>query len=197
MGNVQILSTLQNKSMQKKAVHMSSSTVFLAVCSDDGHVEELINSSLLLNPHRLTYELKPDVNFNENLDTYFSSKLKEKEQALTVDEKNNIIKLANDLKQRQEAIDDVNILPKVTISDIPLKREYTEIKISKGNRSIYEVGTNGLIYSDTKFKDYFDRYEITLKKRNQAKIRFESFKAFRDDLRTKVVNEREMAKHNL
>ena len=56
---------------------------------------------------------------------------------------------------------------------------------------------NGLIYSDTKFKDYFDRYEMTLKKRNQSKIRFESFKAFRDDLRTKVVNEREMAKHNL
>jgi len=119
--------------------------------SDDGYVEELINSSLLLNPHRLTYELKPDVNFNENLDTYFSSKLKEKEQALTVDEKNNIIKLADDLKQRQEAIDDVDILPKVTISDIPLKRKYTEIKKSKGNRSIYEVGTNGLIYSDFLF----------------------------------------------
>jgi hypothetical protein len=54
---------------------------------------------------------------------------------------------------------------------------------------------NGLIYSDTKFKDYFDRYERTLKERNRSKIRFESFKAFRDDLRTKVVNERELAKH--
>jgi len=54
---------------------------------------------------------------------------------------------------------------------------------------------NGLIYSNTKFKDYFDRYERTLKQRNQSKIRFESFKAFRDDLRTKVVNERELAKH--
>jgi len=54
---------------------------------------------------------------------------------------------------------------------------------------------NGLIYSDEKFKDYFDRYERTLKERNRAKIRFESFKAFRDDLRTKVVNERELAKH--
>tara|TARA_X000001388_G_scaffold33953_1_gene23999 strand:- start:399 stop:761 length:363 start_codon:yes stop_codon:yes gene_type:complete len=64
-----------------------------------------------------------------------------------------------------------------------------------GYKNITEL--NGLIYSDTKFKDYFDRYEMTLKKRNQSKIRFESFKAFRDDLRTKVVNEREMAKHNL
>ena len=56
---------------------------------------------------------------------------------------------------------------------------------------------NGLIYSDKKFKDYFDRYEMTLKKRNQSKIRFDSFIAFRNDLRTKVVSEREMTKHNL
>ena len=64
-----------------------------------------------------------------------------------------------------------------------------------GYKNITEL--NGYIYSDTKFKDYFDRYERTLKQRNRAKIRFESFKAFRDDLRTKVVNERELAKHNL
>jgi len=54
---------------------------------------------------------------------------------------------------------------------------------------------NGLIYSDKKFKDYLDRYQRTLKERNRSKIRFESFKAFRDDLRTTVVNERELAKH--
>jgi hypothetical protein len=50
MGNVQILSTLQNKAMQKKAVHMSSSTVFLAVCSGDGHVDtevSLLNHFIL------------------------------------------------------------------------------------------------------------------------------------------------------
>ncbi|MDC0014561.1 insulinase family protein [Gammaproteobacteria bacterium] len=117
----------------------------------ESYVEDLINSSLLENPHRLTYELKPDVKFNENLDTYFSSKLKEKEQTLSGSDKDNIIKLADDLKQRQEAVDDVDILPKVTIADIPLKREYTEIKKSKGNRSIYEVGTNGLVYSDFLF----------------------------------------------
>ena len=54
---------------------------------------------------------------------------------------------------------------------------------------------NGLIYSDIKFREFFDRYQKTLKERNQAKIRFETFKAFRDDLRTKVVNERELAKN--
>ena len=56
---------------------------------------------------------------------------------------------------------------------------------------------NGWIYSDKKLGAFFDRYEKTLKQRNQAKIKFETFKAFRDDLRTKVVNERELAKQNL
>ena len=56
---------------------------------------------------------------------------------------------------------------------------------------------DGVLYTHDKFKDYTNRYSETLKKRNRAKIRFESFRAFRDDLRTKVVNEREMAKHNL
>tara|TARA_R100000353_G_scaffold30487_1_gene25032 strand:- start:507 stop:857 length:351 start_codon:yes stop_codon:yes gene_type:complete len=54
---------------------------------------------------------------------------------------------------------------------------------------------DGLIYTHEKFKDYVNRYNETLKKRNRAKIRFESFKTFRDDLRTKSVNERESMKH--
>ena len=64
---------------------------------------------------------------------------------------------------------------------------------NKGYKNMKEL--DGLIYTHEKFKDYADRYSETLKKRNRAKIRFESFKAFRDDLRTKVVNERELAKN--
>ena len=62
-----------------------------------------------------------------------------------------------------------------------------------GYKNITEL--NGKIYSDNKFKVFFDRYEKTLKERNRPKIRFETFKAFRNDLRTKVVNERELAKN--
>ena len=69
------------------------------------------------------------------------------------------------------------------------------IYFSKNSKYKNMTELNGLIYSDQKFKDYLDRYQRTLKERNRSKIRFESFKAFRDDLRTKVVNERELAKH--
>ncbi|MDO7750447.1 MAG: insulinase family protein, partial [SAR86 cluster bacterium] len=119
--------------------------------SKEGYIESLIESTLLSNSHRLTYELKPDSSFNDNLEEYFSSKLKEKEDTLSDLDKNKIIKLADDLKIRQEAEDDVSLLPKVTIEDIPLKREYSESNEVVGNRSIYEVGTNGLVYSDFLF----------------------------------------------
>ena len=39
-----------------------------------------------------------------------------------------------------------------------------------GYKNITEL--NGKIYSDNKFKDFFYRYEKTLKVRNQSKIRF-------------------------
>lgn len=64
---------------------------------------------------------------------------------------------------------------------------------NKGYKNMKEL--DGLIYTHEKFKDYADRYSQTLKKRNRAKIRFDTFKTFRDDLRTKSVNEREYAKH--
>ena len=119
--------------------------------SKDDYIESLIESALLINSHRLTFELKPDSGFNENIEGYFSSTLKEKEQTLTDIDKNKIIKLADDLKTRQEAEDDVSLLPKVAIADIPLKREYAQSNAVVGNRLIYEVGTNGLIYSDFLF----------------------------------------------
>ena len=56
---------------------------------------------------------------------------------------------------------------------------------------------DGLIFTHEKFRDFTNRYSETLKKRNRAKIRFESFKTFVDNLRTKIVNERIMTQNNL
>ena len=119
--------------------------------SKKGYIEELISSSLINNQHRLNYELKPDPKFNEKLENFFASTLKSKEEALTNQDIEQINNLAKELKERQEAVDDVEILPKVTKQDIPLKRDYAEISFYENNRSVYEVGTNGLMYSDFLF----------------------------------------------
>ena len=119
--------------------------------SQKGYLEELISTCLIKNQHRLNYELKPDPKFNENLENFFASTLKNKEETLTEEDRGEINDLAKALKARQEAMDDVEILPKVTKQDIPLKREYTLVSFLKNNRSVYEVGTNGLMYSDFLF----------------------------------------------
>ena len=129
----------------------SNFTKLKALISKKGYLEELISTSLIKNQHRLNYELKPDPKFNENLENFFTSTLREKEAALTDKDRGDINDLANALKARQEAVDDVEILPKVTTQDIPLKREYTHESFKENNRSIYEVGTNGLMYSDFLF----------------------------------------------
>jgi len=79
---------------------------------------------------------------------------------------------------------------KMIVADLTL--QFSRQKMYKNMKEL-----DGLLYTHDKFRDFTERYSETLKRRNRAKIRFESFKAFRDDLRTKVVNEREMAKHNL
>jgi Zn-dependent M16 (insulinase) family peptidase len=119
--------------------------------SKKGYLEELISTSLIKNQHRLNYELKPDPKFNENLENFFASTLKSKEEILTNKDIEEINNLAKALKARQEAVDDVEILPKVTKQDIPIKREYASVSFLKNNRSVYEVGTNGLMYSDFLF----------------------------------------------
>ena len=74
-----------------------------------------------------------------------------------------------------------------------------ELTLSFSKQKMYKniKELDGLIYNHEKFRDFANRYSETLKRRNRAKIRFESFRAFRDDLRTKVVNEREQMRHNL
>ena len=126
-------------------------TKLKTLISKKGYIEELISTNLIKNQHRLNYELKPDPKFNENLENFFSSTLRSKEEALTDKDVGELNDLAKALKDRQEAVDDVEILPKVTKQDIPLKREYTHVSFLKNNRSVYEVGTNGLMYSDFLF----------------------------------------------
>ena len=107
-----------------------------SLISKKGYLEELISTSLIKNQHRLNFELKPDPGFNEKLEDFFSSNLKLKENSLTDDEKTEINDLANALKARQEAEDDVEILPKVTKEDIPLSREYTNESFAMNDRSV-------------------------------------------------------------
>ena len=111
----------------------------------DRYLEKLIQKKLIENPHRLNYQLKPETGLDEKKAIEVKEFLEKKSKNLTNDEKDALIKLADNLKERQEADDDPNILPKVTVKDIPLSRNFPQAMINDDNY-YYKTGTNGLVY---------------------------------------------------
>ena len=94
---------------------------------------------MINNNHRLNYSLVPDVDFNKKSEATIQDKVQEKASKLSADDKNQLVSLTNDLKDRQEKHDDPEILPKVTKSDIPETRSFAKAKIVTSNLSLIHI----------------------------------------------------------
>ncbi len=111
--------------------------------------KKLVNDFLCENQHRVCLSLKPDLNVNKDKEAQTKEKLAAIKQALSAQEKTDIVTLAKSLQARQEQVDDESILPKVGLEDIP-----DEMYIASGEStkvgdlpiSIFKQGTNGIVY---------------------------------------------------
>ena len=116
----------------------------------EGYLENLIEQKLISNPHRVNYELKPKVNLNEQKEERIKSNLNQKTAELSKEEIDKLNQLAKELKERQESIDNPDILPKVTVADIPKTRKFPNAATGSDkeikNDFYYKAGTNGLVY---------------------------------------------------
>ena len=115
----------------------------------DNYIENLIDRSLIKNNHRLTYSLIPDTELNKKNEEKIQNKVFEITKNFSSDDKEKLIKLANDLEKRQNSIDDPEVLPKVTKEDIPTTRNYASpIAFTKNESTnyFYKSGTNGIVY---------------------------------------------------
>ena len=115
----------------------------------DNYIENLIDRNLIKNSHRLTYSLIPDTELNKKNEEKIKNKVFEITKNFSSDDKEKLIKLANDLENRQNSIDDPEVLPKVTKEDIPKKRNYASpISFSENESTnyFYKTGTNGIVY---------------------------------------------------
>ena len=114
------------------------------------YLEKLIEKHLINNPHRVNYELKPEPGLNEKKEEEIKNYLEEKTKNLSEDDKNELNTLAKDLKDRQESKDDPDVLPQVTVADIPLTRKFPSAirnnSTEVNNDFYYKTGTNGLVY---------------------------------------------------
>ena len=127
----------------------SSFSVIKNNLKSNKYIENLIKKKIIENTHRVNYSLVPDPNFNNKNEEKIKNKVLQKSKNLSQEDKQQIIDLASNLKERQEALDNPEILPKVTKEDIPSSRTYANPSIVKNkniNNYYYETGTNGITY---------------------------------------------------
>jgi len=130
----------------------------------DNYIENLIDRNLIKNNHRLTYSLIPDTELNKKNEEKIQNKVFEITKNFSSDDKEKLIKLANDLEKRQNSTDDPEVLPKVTKEDIPKTRNYASPLTFAKNEStnyFYKSGTNGIVYHSMIFPcEALDKNEL-------------------------------------
>ena len=116
-------------------------------------LSNLIQTHLLDNPHRVQMTLVPDATKSVKEQQAEQARLAEITANLTEDQKIEIQQKTEALKERQDTADDLELLPKVGLEDVPadlhiVQGHLREI-ISNGldtPLNLYHAGTNGIYY---------------------------------------------------
>jgi len=113
----------------------------------------LIKQHLLDNQHRVRVTMTPDSEKTARLAAAEQTRLDTIEMDLTADDKAVLKQQALDLAARQAAPDDLSLLPKVGLEDVPTDISFKQgtqkqINLSGKESTLfeYEAGTNGLYY---------------------------------------------------
>lgn len=132
---------------------------------DPDYVPNLIRKLLLDNPHRVALTLAPDTALTQAREKSEQDRLENLARSLDDAGRAEILDLAEKLRERQGLEDDPDILPKVTLADIPaIVTEPAPEVSNEGNREVwnYNTGTNGLVYQQwVKPLPQFDEAEMS------------------------------------
>ncbi len=112
-------------------------------------IKDLVKNNLLENNHRVRVVLKPDSALNAKRNERERERLAEIRKRMTDDECRLVIKQAAELKKRQEAEDDPELLPRVTLEDVPQQLDIPEGDADKKSAIplyFYDQPTNRLVY---------------------------------------------------
>jgi Zn-dependent M16 (insulinase) family peptidase len=116
---------------------------------DPDYIKSLARELLLDNKHRIRLVLKPDKHLAANKDQEEKDRLSTINASLSDQQKQEIVDAAAALKQRQEMQENLDILPKVDLADIPEDIKYSQPSHCQSEPlplTSYAAGTNGLVY---------------------------------------------------
>ena len=116
---------------------------------DPEFIKSKVRSLLLNNKHQVRLTMAPDKTLSTREHEEEKARLAAIRSALSEQEARQIIERAEALKTRQETVDDPEVLPKVTLKDVPDSIEIPEAqhKAVDGTAATwFAQGTNGLVY---------------------------------------------------
>lgn len=112
-------------------------------------IQKLVRSLLLDNPHRVTLTLSPDSSISKRRAEAERKRLDAMKANLSEEEALRIVQQAAELAARQQQQDDPEILPKVTLADVPLEMHIPQSssgQIGQAPATLFAQGTNGIVY---------------------------------------------------
>ncbi|MEG2359147.1 insulinase family protein [Acinetobacter sp.] len=116
-------------------------------------LSNLIKTHLIDNPHRVQMTLVPDAQKSAKEAEAEKARLAEIGAQLTEAQRAEIIAQTEALKVRQDTPDDMNLLPKVGLEDIPAELQIVQGQLREiiSNKmdmplNLYHAGTNGIYY---------------------------------------------------
>ncbi|MFN3267165.1 MAG: insulinase family protein, partial [Deinococcales bacterium] len=116
--------------------------------------EKLIATYLLENPHRATVVLVPDPELNSNEAAEERARLEKIKSALTPEQTEQILQDAARLEAAQNSPHNVDVLPTLELSDVPMRFEDVEHRITQVHAAtvgLFPQPTQGLTYIDINF----------------------------------------------
>jgi presequence protease len=124
---------------------------------NDRYFEDLIQKHLIDNNHFLRVLMKPDAKLAQTETEEEEEKLRTIKKNLSPKDLENIIQQENDLKsfQKHQDQEDPNILPKLTIGDIPKQAiDYSLDHYKQDQLNVYhhDAFTNSIVYADLIWK---------------------------------------------
>ncbi len=116
---------------------------------DPEFIKNLARELLLDNPHRVRLTLRPDGGLAAEREREEHARLAAIKERLDAGERQKIIEQAAALAARQQQEDDPEILPKVTLADVPADLPIPEgsgSEIEGAPSTFFAQGTNGIVY---------------------------------------------------
>ncbi|PCJ47582.1 MAG: peptidase M16, partial [Moraxellaceae bacterium] len=121
---------------------------------DPNFIKQLIQEQLLDNPHRVCLTLRPDTEMDARKEARVQLELQQLKQSLTEQEKQSIVEKTQQLADRQSQEDNIDILPKVCLEDVPPHTPMAEQSLHAINNdsiALCPQGTNGITYLQVLF----------------------------------------------